>query len=133
MTTKFKLSNHTTKRGYKLIELYYYNQGKPIVLDTDVHVLEKFFDETAVMKISSKVQTHIEDNAKLAEKEKRLKRIITEWQKRMVEDLGEEYGDLYPPADYVKQTWKKPEKDFANEEDVKDVLNGSKVILKMVL
>ena len=123
MRTKLKVSNHTTKDGYKLVELYYYNQGKGVVLDTDVHVKEKFFDEAAVMKISSKVQTHVEDNAKLTEKEKRLKKIITEWQKRMVEDFGEDYGELYPPADYIKQTWKKPERDFANEEDVKDVLH----------
>jgi DNA-binding HxlR family transcriptional regulator len=61
MNTKLKLSNHTTKNGYKLIELYYYNQGKGVVLDTDVHVIEKFFDEAAVMKVSSKVQTHVED------------------------------------------------------------------------
>jgi integrase len=123
MRIKLKLSNHTKKDGYKLVELYYFNQGKPVVLDTDVHVLEKFFDEAAVMKISSKVQTHKEDNDKLAEKEKRLKKIISDWQKRMIEDFGEEYGELYPPSDYVKQTWKKPEKDFANEEDVKVVFH----------
>lgn len=36
MTTKCKLSNHTTKGGYKLIELYYYNQGEKVRLDTDI-------------------------------------------------------------------------------------------------
>ncbi len=123
MTTKFKLSNHTKKGGYKLVELYYYNQGKSVVLDTDVHVLERFFDEAAVMKISSRVQTHVEDNAKLAEKEKHLKRIISDWKKRMVEEYGDDFENVDPPAPYVKEMWKKPEKDFANEEDVKEVFH----------
>jgi len=71
--------------------LYYYNQGKSVVLDTNVHVLERFFDEAAVMKISSRVQTHVDYNAKLAEKEKHLKRIISDWEKRMVEEYGDDF------------------------------------------
>jgi hypothetical protein len=124
METKFTLGNHKRKDGSQQVQLYY-NNGKRVRLDTGVHVNSKFFDPTALMKISSKVTTSANDNKTLDEKSSRLKKIITDWQSKMKEEHGEEYGSLNPPADFVKEMWKKPalELKVEREEDVRKIFN----------
>ena len=125
MEIKLMLGNHVSKDGSKQVQLYYYNNERRVRLDTEVHVKPNLFDPAAVMKISSKITTSVDDNAKLDEKTKRLKKIIADWQAQMREDHGEEYGSLFPPTDYVKEMWKKPALEFKKEreEDVRKIFN----------
>jgi len=125
MECKFILGNHTKKDGSKLVELYYYNEGQKVRLSTKVHVIPKFFDETAVLKVSSKVSTSVADNRKLKEMETRMNNIISDWQQKIIAEYGQDYSDIYPPASYIKGAWKKPAIQIKkeSEEDVRQIFH----------
>lgn len=118
MKPYFLLRPYKDADDYQQIQLYYFNKGKKLRLDSGVKTKAIYWKDTFPQRITSRAtdikQNPDELNRILNEKLHKLEGIIQDYQKKNKE--------LDPPVDFVKEEYYKEQTKILNDQEVKQQL-----------